>query len=46
MQLGVGVDGADAGLDLAQSASVHEIGLVEQDHVGKGDLVLSPRARP
>ena len=40
MQLGVGIDAADAGLDLAQLGIGDQIGLVEQDHVGKGDLVL------
>ena len=40
MQLGVGVDAADAGLDFAQFGVGHEIGLVDQDHIGKGDLVF------
>ena len=40
MQLGVGVDGADAALDLGQLSGVHQIGLVEDDHIGEGDLVL------
>ena len=40
VQLGVGIDGADAGLDLAQFGRRHQVGLVEQDHVGEGDLVL------
>ena len=43
MQLGVGIDAADAGLDLAQLALAHEIGLVDQDDVGEGDLVLRLR---
>ena len=40
MQLRVGVDGADAAFNLAQLGLGHEIGLVENDHIGKGDLVL------
>ena len=40
MQFGIGVDGADAGLHLAQLGIGDEVSLVEQDHVGKGDLVL------
>ncbi len=45
VQLGVGIDGADARLDLAEFGRAHEIGLVEHDHVGEGDLVLGLRAR-
>ena len=37
---GVGVDAADARLDLAQLLGRHQVGLVDQDHVGEGDLVL------
>ena len=37
---GVGVDAANAGLDLAELVRLHQIGLVEQDDVGEGDLVL------
>ena len=40
MQLRVRVDRADARLDLAQFGRRHEIGLVEDDDVGEGDLVL------
>ena len=43
MQPGVGVDGADARLDLAQLGRRDEIGLVEDDDVGEGDLVLRLR---
>ena len=40
MKPGVGVDRADARLDLAQFGRRDEIGLVEHDDVGEGDLVL------
>src|ERR1700722_3564788 len=40
VQPGVGIDPADARLDLAQVGVADEIGLVDQDHVGEGDLVL------
>ena len=40
MQRRVRVDGADARFDLAQFRRRHEIGLVEDDDVGEGDLVL------
>ena len=40
---GVRVDGADARLDLAQLGRRHEVGLVEDDDVGEGDLVLGLR---
>ena len=40
VQARVGVDAADAGLDLAQVGITDEVGLVDQDHVGEGDLVL------
>ena len=40
VQLGIGVDGADAHLDLPQLGRRHEVGLVEDDDVGEGDLVL------
>ena len=34
------IDAADARLDLVQFRRRHQIGLVDQDDVGKGDLVL------
>ena len=40
MKPGIGIDGADSRLDLAQFRRRNEIGLVEDDHVGEGDLVL------
>ena len=43
MQLGIGVDAADARLDLGQLGLGDEIGLVEHDDVGEGDLVLGFR---
>ena len=43
MQLGIGVDGADARLDLGKLGLGHEIGLVQHDDVGEGDLVLGLR---
>ena len=43
MQLGIGVDAADARFGLAQLGLGHEIGLVDQDHVGERDLVLRLR---
>src|SRR5262245_36213468 len=36
----VAVDPPDLGLDLRQLLGRHEVGLVEQNHVGEGDLVL------
>ena len=38
--LGIGVDRLDARLDGLQLVGSHQVGLVEQDHVGEGDLVL------
>ena len=43
VQPGIGVDGADARLDIGKLAIADEIDLVEQDHIGKGDLVLGFR---
>ena len=43
MQLGIGIDRADARLDLAKLGGRDEIGLVEDDDVGEGDLVLGLR---
>ena len=43
MQPRVGVDRADARLDFAQFGRRDEIGLVEDDDVGEGDLVLRLR---
>src|SRR5215831_3289736 len=43
VQLGVGVDAADARLHLAERVGFDQIGLVEQDHVGERDLVLRLR---
>ena len=40
MQLRIGIDGADAGLDLVKFVRADEIGLVEQDHIGESDLIL------
>ena len=40
MEARIGIDAADARFDLAQIGVADEIGLVEQDHVGEGDLVL------
>ena len=40
MQCRVGVDGADARLNLAQLGRADEIGLVDDDDVGEGDLIL------
>jgi hypothetical protein len=40
VQPGIGVDGADARLDLVQLRRRHQVGLVDQDHVGESDLVL------
>ncbi len=44
MELGIGVDRADAPLDEGQVLRRDQIGLVEQDHVGEGDLLLRFRA--
>jgi hypothetical protein len=43
MDARVWVDGADARLDLGELGRAHEVDLVEDDHVGKGDLVLRLR---
>src|SRR5580704_9312582 len=40
VQFGIGVDGANAGLDFGQFGLGDEIGLVEYDDVGECDLVL------
>src|SRR6201999_2222587 len=40
MQLGIGIDAADARLDLGELGLGDEIGLVEHDDVGERDLVL------
>jgi hypothetical protein len=40
VQLGIGVDGADRASTEASSSGVDEIGLVQHDDVGEGDLVL------
>src|SRR6516164_4211156 len=40
VQLGVGVDAADARLHLAERVGLDQVGLVEQDDVGERDLVL------
>ena len=43
MELRIRIDAADARLDLAQLGLGDEVGLVDQDHVGEGDLVLGLR---
>src|SRR5262245_66535091 len=43
VHLGVGIDAADARLDLGELVGLHQVGLVEQDDVGEGDLVLGLR---
>src|SRR5436190_4165266 len=43
MQLGIGIDAADARLQLAQRRRSDKIDLVEQDDVGKGNLILGLR---
>src|SRR6185369_14075730 len=43
MQPRIRVQAPDARLELEQLARLHEIGLVDQNHVGKGDLVLGLR---
>jgi len=43
MYLGVGIDGADTALHIAQFVRRNEIGFVDQDHIGEGDLVLHLR---
>src|SRR6516162_922009 len=43
VQLGVGIDAADARLHLAERVGLDQIGLVEQDDVGERDLVLRLR---
>ena len=40
MQFGIGVDAADPRLDFGQFRLGDEVGLVEHDDVGEGDLVL------
>ena len=40
VEFGVGVDRADARLDLGEFRRRHEIGLVEHDDVGEGDLAF------
>src|SRR5262245_11827098 len=40
MQLGVGIDAADARLHLAELVGRHQVGLVDENDVGEGDLVL------
>src|SRR5690348_16523686 len=43
VQLGIRINAANARLDFAQLIGRDEIGLVDQDHVGKGDLILGLR---
>src|SRR5581483_8474393 len=43
VQLGIRIDAADARLELAQFLRAHQVGLVDEDDVGKGDLVLGLR---
>ena len=43
MQGGIGIDAADARLDLLQLGLGDEIGLVDDDNIGEGDLVLGLR---
>ena len=43
MQLGIGIDRADAALDLGKLVRRDEIRLVEDDDVGEGDLALRLR---
>ena len=38
--MGIGVDAANARFHFGEFGLCHQIGLVEHDHVGKGDLVL------
>src|SRR5579864_6649090 len=40
VQAGIGIDAADTRLDVAQLFGRDQIGLVDEDDVGKGDLVL------
>src|SRR5262245_4179216 len=40
VQLGVGIDAADARLHLAELVGRHQVGLVDEDDVGESDLVL------
>src|SRR5262245_7421780 len=40
VQLGVGIDAADARLHLAELVGRHEVGFVDEDHVGERDLIL------
>src|SRR6478672_5963701 len=40
MHLGIRIDAADARLNLAQLVGGNQICLVQQDHIGEGDLVL------
>jgi hypothetical protein len=37
---GIGIDLLDPRLDLREVVLAHQVGLVEQDHVGEGDLLL------
>ena len=43
VQLGVRVDRVDTRFDLANLVRANEIGLVEDDHIGEGNLVLGLR---
>ena len=43
VQLGIGVDRADSRFHVVQFSVLDEIGLVEDDHIGEGDLVLGFR---
>src|SRR6516164_4617796 len=43
VQLGVGIDPADACLHFAERVGFDQIGLVEQDHVGERNLILCLR---
>src|SRR5262249_29803866 len=36
----IGIDAADVRLDVGKLIRLHQVGLVDQDHVGEGDLVL------
>ncbi|HTE35282.1 MAG TPA: hypothetical protein VK630_01950, partial [Reyranella sp.] len=46
MDAGVGIDRLDLALDLGEVLGAHEVGLVEQDHVGKRDLLFRLVALP
>ena len=43
VQFGVGIEAANARLDLFQFVLVHKVDLVEQDDIGENDLVLGFR---